>query len=52
MNEEYETRVFTYPNMTVRVHYPKLSPEEQNRRMNKIKKAAEELLKEVINLRK
>ena len=52
MSGQSEIRVFNYPNMIVRVHFPDLSVEEQNKRMNKIKKSTEELLKEVIKLRK
>lgn len=47
MNGQSEIRTFTYPNAIVRVHFPDLSDEEQNRRMKKIRKAAMELLKEV-----
>lgn len=41
-----ETKVFTYPNMVIRVHIPDLADEERNRRMKTIAKAAEALLKE------
>ena len=41
-----ETKVFTYPNMIVRVHIPDLTDAERNRRMKTISKAAEALLKE------
>ena len=37
---------FTYPNAIVRVHFPDLTDGENSRRMKKIRKAAEELLKE------
>ena len=43
-----EVRVFQYPNMTVRVHIPELSPEERSRRMNAIHSQAANLLKEVM----
>ena len=46
MEGQCEIETFTYPNAIVRVHFPDLSDEEQNRRMKKIHKAAEELLKE------
>lgn len=46
MEGQREVQVFTYPNAIVRVHYPDLSEEENNRRMKKIQKAAMELLKE------
>lgn len=41
-------KIFTYPNAVVRVHFADLTPEEHNRRMKRIRKAAEELLKEKI----
>ena len=43
-----QCRVFEYPNATVRVHIPDLAPEEKAKRMNEIKKAAEKLLKGVV----
>lgn len=46
MNGQRETKTFEYPNMIVRVHFPDLSEEENNRRMRRIKIAATELLKE------
>lgn len=46
MEGQREVQVFTYPNAIVRVHYPDLSEEENNRRMKKIQQAAMELLKE------
>ena len=52
MSGQSKIEVFTYPNMIVRVHFPDLSPEEQARRMKKIKKSAEELLKESRMVRK
>lgn len=42
-----EVRVFEYPNAIVRVHIPDISEEENRRRMKLVRKAAEELLKEV-----
>lgn len=42
--ENFQT--FTYPNMIVRVHFPDLTDEENGRRMKKLRKAAEELLKD------
>jgi hypothetical protein len=42
-----EVRVFEYPNMTVRVHIPDITPDERKRRMQKIHTAAAELLKTV-----
>lgn len=35
-----ETKTFTYPNMIVRVHFPDISEEERERRMNSIRQAA------------
>lgn len=47
MEGQYETETFTYPNAIVRVHFPAgLTDEENRKRMKKIRKAAEELLKE------
>jgi hypothetical protein len=43
-----QTRVFKYPNATVRVHIPDLAPEEREKRLNAVKKSAEMLLREVI----
>ena len=40
-----EVKVFTFPNMTVRVHIPDLTDEERNRRMKQIHNAAAELLR-------
>ena len=48
MSGQKEVRTFLYPNMVVRVHFPDLSDEEQKRRMKKIHKSAEELLKETM----
>ena len=41
-----ETRVFTYPNMIVRVHFPDITDEERKRRMKIIRDAAERVLRE------
>lgn len=46
MDGQCEIKVFTYPNMVVRVHLPDLSEEENKKRMKQIYKAASELLKE------
>lgn len=48
MNGQSEILTFNYPNAIVRVHLPDLTDEEQKKRMKKIHKAAEELLKEKI----
>ena len=48
MSSQSEIKVFTFPNMVVRVRQPDISDEEQKRRMKRIYKAAEELLKEKI----
>ncbi len=45
---QYTTRVFKFPNATVRVHSPILTPEEKEKRMEKFKLAAANLLKEAI----
>lgn len=46
MEGQSEIKTFTYPNAIVRVHFPDLSEEENKRRIQKIQKAAAELLKE------
>lgn len=51
MSGQSEVRVFTYPNMIVRVHFPDLSEEENKRRMKKLHDAAAELLKETLRNR-
>ena len=48
MDGQREVKTFTYPNAIVRVHFPDLSDEENNKRMKKIQKAAAELLKETL----
>jgi len=48
MDGQREIKTFTYPNMVVRVHFPDLTDEENDKRMKKIHKAAEEVLKETI----
>lgn len=48
MEGQRESKVFTYPNAIVRVHFPDLTAEEHNRRMKTIRKAAEDLLKETV----
>jgi len=45
MDAYKETRVFEYPNATVRVRIPDISDEEQNRRLALIKAAAVNVLK-------
>ena len=40
-----EVKTFEYPNMTVRVHIPDLTPEKRTQRMKSIHTAAAELLK-------
>lgn len=52
MNGQSEIQTFIYPNAIVRVHFPNISDEENERRMKKIYKAAAELLKERKELRK
>lgn len=46
MEGQCKIETFTYPNAIVRVHFPDLTDGENSRRMKKIRKAAEELLKE------
>ena len=50
LNDEgkIKTSVFKYPNMIVRVHFPDISEEENERRMKRIHDAAADVLKEVI----
>lgn len=43
-----DVRVFKYPNATVRVHFPDITPEENERRLKEIKRSAEDLLRAVI----
>ena len=51
MNEQSaKIRTFTYPNAIVRVIFPDISDEENERRMKLIKKAAAELLKEKVRV--
>lgn len=47
MKDTYkETKTFNFPGMVARVHIPDLTIEERNRRLNKIKKTAMELILE------
>lgn len=39
-----EVKVFTYPDITIRVHFPDLTEDERTRRMKAIEKAAVALL--------
>ena len=43
-----QTKIYKYPNATVRVHIPDLAPEEREKRMQEVKRTAELLLREVI----
>jgi hypothetical protein len=43
-----ETRTFVYPNIIVRVHFPDISDEENERRMKKLRKSAIAVMKVVI----
>ena len=43
-----QTKIFNYPNATVRVHLPDLAPEEREKRLSEVKKSAEMLLREVL----
>lgn len=46
-----QSRVFTYPNATVRVHFPDIADSENEKRLEQIKRSAEKLLREVIEAR-
>ena len=48
MSGQGKVKTFIYPNMIVRVHSPDLTAEENEAQLKRIKKAAEELLKEKI----
>ena len=39
-----EEKIYTYPNAIIKVHIPKLSKEERNVRMERLKKATQGLL--------
>ena len=43
-----QSRVFEYPNATVRVHIPDIAEDERNKRIKEIKLSAELLLKALI----
>ena len=43
-----QTKVYKYPNATVRVHIPDLAPEEREKRQNALKKSVEMLMREVL----
>ena len=47
-----EIRKFEYPNMVVRVHIPDLTEDERSKRMKTVHKAAEELLKSTLSIKK
>lgn len=40
-----EVRTFNYPGWTIRVHIPDLTPEERQRRMKAIERAAADVLR-------
>lgn len=44
------TKTYTYPNAIIRVHFPDISDEENERRMKRVKATAAELIKEKIKL--
>lgn len=46
MEGQREVQVFTYPTAIVRVHFPDITDDENQRRMKRLHKAAEEILKE------
>lgn len=43
-----EEKIYTYPNAIIKVHIPKLSKEERNKRMERLKKTTQGLLLEII----
>lgn len=43
-----QSRVFEYPNATVRVHIPDLASDEREKRMREVKRTAELLLNGVM----
>jgi ribosome recycling factor len=45
MNGQREMRVFHYPNMIVRVHFPDLTEDERKKRTKELYKATENILK-------
>lgn len=45
-----QSRVFTYPNATVRVHIPDVAQSEKDRNFQELKRSAELLLRELIKL--
>lgn len=47
-----KVRTFTYPNAIVRVHFPDLTEEENERRYKEFLKATDEFLKALIRLEK
>ena len=47
MKGQNEVRTFTYPNAIVRVHFPDITDEENERRMKLLYQAAVEVLKEL-----
>ena len=44
-----QSRVYTFPNATVRVNYPDITDSENEKRLQQIKRTAEKLLREIIN---
>lgn len=45
-----QSRVFTYPNATVRVHIPDVAESERQKNFQELKRATELLLRELIKL--
>lgn len=43
---EGQTKTFQFPDAVVRVHFPDLTDEERERRMRRVRKAAEDILKD------
>lgn len=46
MEGQREVRTFTYPDMIVRVYFPDLTEEENERRMMRLHQAAAKIIKE------
>ena len=45
-----QSRVFTYPNATVRVHIPDVAESERQKNFRELKRSAELVLRELIKL--
>ena len=47
-----QSRVFEYPNAIVRVHFPDIAESENEKRIQELKRSAEQILKEVIKAKR